>query len=127
MAISLGGSPRIRIDHVAVCNQVKLELLKAPKGKPFSISALAEKTNMDPHTVKRCIEEELGEELNGKLTRATTDGQKIFYLAPLACDMLSRAEQRAREEGKIKLVEELKQVRERYCFTIAGDNPYGDP
>jgi len=108
--------PKPRIDSIATCNRVKLELLKAPPGKLFSVNALAEKTDMDPHTVKRCIQEDLGEELDGKLSKATTDGQEIFYLEPVACDMLFKAGQRAREEGKAMLAKELEAVQREYCY-----------
>ncbi len=105
----------MRINHIATCNRVKLELLKASKGKLFSISALAEKTGFDWHTVKKCIEEDIGEELDGRLSRTTTNGQEIFFVEPLACDVLSRAEQKAKEERKLGLAEEIGSVRGRYC------------
>jgi hypothetical protein len=108
---------RQRIDHIAMCNKVKLELQKAPPGKLFSVNALAEITNMDPHTVKRCIEEDLGEELDGRLTRTTTDGMAIFFLDPLACEALIDVERKAREEGYLELAEELEAIRRKYCST----------
>lgn len=117
MAIDFGGSRQIRIDHIATCNRVKLELLKAPPGKLFSVNALAEKTDMDPHTVKRCIQEDLGEELDGKLCRTTTDGTEIFFLDPSACDALVDAERKAREGGKTRLAEGIKTLWNTHCLT----------
>lgn len=125
MGIDLRGGRRIRIDHIAACNRVKLELLKAPKGKPFSINALAEKTGLDWYTVKKCIEENLGNELDGGLSRTTTDGQEIFFLEPPVCDMLPGVEQKAKKERKPKLAEELGSVWRKHCSTSLGYNFYG--
>ena len=108
--------PEVRIDHIAACNRVVKELIEAPRGKPFSPSALARRTGQDWHTVDRCMERLFGRRTYwGVISRTTPNGPDLIYLDPVACEALKDAERKAAGEGLRDLELGIRDLRAKHC------------
>lgn len=85
------------------------------KGKPFSISAVAELTKTSRHTAERVLNESVGKDVNGKLEKTKDDGRALFFRDPPACDALAVARAEAEKEGKKNLAHKIGDLMAHYC------------
>jgi hypothetical protein len=104
-----------RIDHIAVTNSVKRLFQNSAKGKPYSISAVAELTKTSRHTADRTLNELVGKDVNGKLEKTADNGHELFFRDPPACDLLVVAKAMAEKEGRKDLARGIGNLMAHFC------------
>jgi hypothetical protein len=103
---------KVRPDHAAVCNKVFLAIDAYPKGTRLTYATIARVTEVDWHTVAKCVQERID---RGVLSRDTSNLQDLIFEDPPACDTLCDAGLKAEREERLNFAHEIIDLHYEYC------------